>query len=297
MADLRNDLDEIVGPPVEVNDRVLSACRERNEFGGLVFELYKEAARLICAVGDTQHTVETRNQAVCVGLLVRISKLMVSVMKLSTDVEHGEAVQILNRCVLESSIDLQYLLKRGDDAVYDRFVKTGLRVERELYDTIHSNIRKRSGRELHIERNMLRSIKRTLDESGVRIEEIASRGGNWGGSFKDKLKTLGIEDAYPMLQGATSQSVHGSWSDLISNHLDAKETGYEPRYHHLTTDGKLLYPMALAATNAAKEYLDRFFDQAHVEFLSNRITDLQERLLKAETARPDWEPTTDTGEV
>ena len=68
-----------------------------------------------------------RNQAVSLGLLSRISKLMVSVVKLSSGEEHGETVQILNRCILESSVDLQYVLIRDDDKVYERFVYTGPR--------------------------------------------------------------------------------------------------------------------------------------------------------------------------
>ena len=51
----------------------------------------------------------TRDQAVCAGLLSRIAKIMVSVVKLSSGDEPGEVVQILYRCILESSVDLQYL--------------------------------------------------------------------------------------------------------------------------------------------------------------------------------------------
>ena len=93
------------------------------------------------------------DQAVCAGFLSRISKIMVSVAKLSSGEEHGEVVPILNRCILESSVDLQYLLKKNDDAVFERFVKVGLKSERELYDIIQKNITNRNGQELEIERD------------------------------------------------------------------------------------------------------------------------------------------------
>ena len=94
-----------------------------------------------------------RNQAVCAGFRSRISKIMVSVAKLSSGEEHGEVVPILNRCILESSVDLQYLLKKNDDSVFERFVKVGLKSERELYDIIQKNITNRNGQELEIERD------------------------------------------------------------------------------------------------------------------------------------------------
>ena len=63
-----------------------------------------------------------RNQAICAGLLVRISKYMLSVVKLSSDIEHGETVQALNRCIIESIVNVRYLLVKDSEAVYDRFV-------------------------------------------------------------------------------------------------------------------------------------------------------------------------------
>ena len=224
------------------------------------------------------------------GLLSRISKLMASVLKLSSDVEHGETVQILYRCMLESSIDLQYLLKKDDDTVFERFVKVGLKSERELYDIIQENIRNRNGQELEIERDMLLSIARTCEHSGIKIEDIDPRAGSWGGSFRDKMDAVGLGELYPIIQGMTSQAVHGSWSDLIRNHLNKGETRYEPKADHAQTEGKFFGPTALFATNAAKVYIDRFFDPREAEPLVHRLDDLQQRLALVEDSRPGWEP-------
>ena len=293
MTELQNEIEELLGPAVQVNDEVIRACQERNEFGGLSFALFKEAAGTVWVTCNAYYDEGNgptilRNQAVCLGLLSRISKLMASVLKLSSEVEHGETVQILYRCIPESSIDLQYLLKKDDDTVFERFIKVGLKSERELYDIIQENIR--NGQELEIERDMLRSIIRTCEDSGVKIEEINPRAGSWGGSYRDRMKEIGLAEGYPFFQGMSSQAVHGSWSDLLRNYLNKSETGYEPKADHTQTEGKFFGPTALFATNAAKVYIDRFFDPREAEPLVQRLDDLQRRMALVENSRPGWEP-------
>ena len=295
MTELRNEIEELLGPAIQVNDEVIRTCQERNEFGGLSFALYREATGLVWVTCNAfyeagEGSTMTRSQAVCMGLLSRISKLMASVLKLSSEVEHGETGQILDRCILESSIDPQYLLKKDDDTVFERFVKVGLKSERELYDIIQENIRNRNGQELEIERDMLRSITRTCEHSGMKIEEIDPRAGSWGGSYRDRMTEIGLGEGYPIFQGMTSQAVHGSWSDLIRNYLNKSDTGYEPKPDHTQTEGKLFGPTALFATNAAKVYIDRFFDQREAEPLVHKLDDLQQRLALVEDSRPGWEP-------
>ena len=295
MTELQNKIEELLGPAVQVNDEVIRACQERNEFGELSFALFKEAAGIVWVTCNPYYETGdgptmNRNQAVCAGFLSRISKIMVSVAKLSSGEEHGEVVPILNRCILESSVDLQYLLKKNDDAVFERFVKVGLKSERELYDIIQKNITNRNGQELEIERDMLLSIARTCEDSGVKIEELNSRPGSWGGSYKHRMKEIGLEEGYPILQGMTSQAVHGSWSDLIGNYLNKSDTGYKPKADHTQTEGKFFGLTAIFATNAAKAYLDRFFDSREAEPLVHRLDDLQKRLDLVEDSRPGWEP-------
>ena len=295
MAELQDKLDKLVGQSIRVDEEVLRTCREKGEFGELSFNLYREAIALVwvtCnAYGQTVSNGMslTRNQAVCAGLLSRVSRLMMSVLKLSSGTEHGETVPILSRCILESSIDLQFLLKKDDDTIYERFVETGLKGERELYDIIKCSIRQRNGRELEIEQSMLASINKVCEESGVKIEDIDPKAGSWGGSYRDRLKAIDLGDSYPILQGITSQSVHGSWSDLIRNYLNKCGSGYEPKPDHTQTDGNMFGPIALYATNAAKAYIRKYFDPTDAESFIQRLDDLQNRLAWVESSRPGWE--------
>ena len=47
MTELKSQIEELLGPAIQVNDEVIRACQERNEFGGLSFALYREATGLV----------------------------------------------------------------------------------------------------------------------------------------------------------------------------------------------------------------------------------------------------------
>lgn len=285
-----------MGPPVEITDEMLEACRADDQFGALVYELYKEAGGLVCIssavyFGDTADAIKLkRNQAICAGLLVRIAKYMVSAVKLSADIEHGETVHALNRCIIESTVNLRYLLLKDDDEVYDRFVKNSLVAERELYDVIQENIEERGGEQLAIEKSMLTSIEDTCEQSGIVVEEINPRPGSWGGSFRDKLTALGYDwPAYTVLERIPSHAIHGDWVDLVKYHLLSKGDGFEPNYDRLNTDGELLSPIGIFVVEAARDYLRKYFDLPDAEPLQQRLDSVQERLRRVESARQDWD--------
>ena len=293
-------LDEVMGQPVRVDEEILRACRETAKFGALSFDLYKEAAGIVWVACHTYYQTGDegislpRNQAICTGLLSRVAKLMLSVLKLASDTEHGETVQILSRCITESSVDLQFLLKHNDSAIYEKFVLTGLKGDRQLYDIIKHNIEQRNGQVFEIEQNMLASIHKRCEESGVQIEDVSPKAGSWGGNYRARLRALGLADGYPITQGLSSQSVHGSWSDLMGNYLNKNEGGYEPKPDHFQTDGEMFGPMSLFALSAAEAYIRKYFEPTDIETFVQRLDDLQNRLMLVEAARPGWElvPTT-----
>ena len=293
---LIDNIENLAGPPVQVTEGVLETCRSNGEFGPLIFELYKETARLVCVstgayFGPAGVEMKLdRNQAISAGLLVRISKYMLSVAKLCADIEHGETVEALNRCILESSVNLQYLLLKDDDKLYDRFVKSSLVAERELHDMIQENIQARGGEELVIERSMLSSLKSTFETSGVTAKEVDPKTGSWGGSFRDRLKALGFDwQAYTALERIPSHAIHGDWVDLVLNHLLRKEDGFEPNFDHLKTDGELLTPVGFFVIQAARQYLDKYFGRHTAEPLYERLESVEARLMKVETSREDWQ--------
>ena len=179
---------------------------------------------------------------------------------------------------------------KDSNAVYDKFVKNGLRAERELYDIIHENIESREGERLVIEQGMLKSILDKCESSGVAIDDINPKAGNWGGSFQDRVKALRLDErAYTILQRIPSHAIHGTWMDLLNNHLLPMENRFEPNFDHLQTDGELLMPVAFLVAEAAKEYLDKYIGRQAAKPLYERLESVQTRLMKVATATEDWQ--------
>ena len=291
-----DDIEGLIGSPLEVTEDLLKECQECGQFGAVIYELYKEAGRLVLlsSAAYMKYNEDTlkfeRNQAICAGLLVRMSKLMLSVVKLSADIEHGETVEVLNRCILESAVNLMYLLDKDDDRVYHKFVRNCLVAERELYYIIQGNVEARGGEILGIEQSMLRSINDTLDQSGVTVEEVDPKAGSWGGSLKDRLTAIGMDPlTYTIIGRMPSHAIHGDWVDLFLNHLLPKEDGFEPNWDHLSTDGKLLAPIAVLAARAAQKYLTKYFEQPESGLLYQRLECVQEKLMQVEFSRSDWQ--------
>src|SRR3989304_1834501 len=130
--------------------------------------------------------------------------------------------------ILESSTNLRFRLLKDEERFYDQFVEMSLGPERELYDVIQNNIKARSGVHLPIEDRMLRSIDRVCRLSGVTIEDVPVRAGDWGGGFRERLRALGEEGAYVLLMRIPSHAVHGTWVDLLLHHVEEKGDGFVP---------------------------------------------------------------------
>lgn len=264
-----------------------------DKINGLVFELYKEAVTVLNLAAhllDDAANVKggwPRNQAICAGLIVRISKFMLVVTQLSAKRDRADVVFALNRSILESAVNLEFLLTKNADAVFDQFVKFSLGPERELYDMIQAKIGERGGEVLPIEKRMLDSINGVCKRSGVKIEEVKQKYGDWGGGVKERLKALKKEEEYVAVQRLPSHAVHGTWVDLCMRHLeyDAKADVFLPDNSFTNVDARLLGPIATFVLQPTKLYLERFFSQVpDIAKLLERIKDLENRILEADAA-------------
>lgn len=257
----------------------------------VVFELYKEA---LSVVNLAAHLLDdaanakggwARNQAICGGLMIRISKFMLVVTQLSAKGDRADVVFALNRSILESAVNLEFLLTKNDDAVFDQFVKFSLGPERELYDIIQANIAERGGDVLPIEKRMLDSINRVCQGSGVKIEEVNQKYGDWGGGLRQRLKALNKEEQYVVVQRLPSHAVHGTWVDLCMRHLEYEPNSgvFLPDNSFADVDARLLAPIATFVLQPTKLYLERFFsDIPETAKLLERIEDLQNRIIEAD---------------
>lgn len=287
---------EHLSAPTEITEEILRTCTDQGSFTALALELYKETGFVlaICSHVFMAQSAEegalTRNQAICAGLLVRITKFMIAVSQLSTSGKRGEVILALNRSILESATNLRFLLLKNEQKFYDRFVYFSLGPERELYDLIQSNIAKRDGRTiLPIEQRMLNSIERVCRLAGVKIEDVDPNYREWAGGLRNRLRELGEEAYYVALQRVSSHAVHGTWVDLVLYHIKEKESGFVPDPTSSNSDPRLLCPICRLVLRAGRSYLESFFgDIRELRPLYRRIDDLQERIHKVDEVHEQW---------
>jgi hypothetical protein len=283
--------DEWVGPPVDV--KPVYDCKTLHESGGIAFDLYKEACRVVVFAAHLLDETSaarggfSRNQAICAGLMVKISKFMVAVIQLSTSDDRGEIVMALNRIILESTINLEFLIRSEDAKYFDQFVEYSLGPERDVYDQIQTNINARDGEVWDIEKRLLRSIHHICATSGMKIEEVQRKHRDWGENIRERLKVLGKESLYATAYRMPSHAIHGSWPDLLTGHLtyDEEHGVFRPDTKWTTVGARLLAPIALLVLEAIDPYLEKFFPAPLEEnLLRLRISDLHDRLLEADLA-------------
>lgn len=286
-------INALIGPPVEITDAILAECKQEADFTRLAHGLYSEAGRVlaVCScVGiatDPSMIAFKRNQAICVGLIVRITKLMSAVTRLASEGDRREVVLALSRCIFESATNARFLILKNDNALYDAYVQCSLGPEREFYDKVTAAIAARGGKALPIEERMLDSIQRMAKVSGLKIEDVPPGHREWGGSVRGRIQALGLPDhAYASTQRFPSHAVHGTWVDLLVNHLEQRptETGemeFGPNCNSGTTDERLLGPIALYTLDCGEAYLKHFFtDEPKSTLILDRVVDLRARIIK-----------------
>lgn len=287
-------VNELLLPVVQITDEVLSKCRQSGHFSEIAFELFKETASVAVVAANSfigfseDDNSLSRDQAICAGQLVRIGKFMLAIVQLTAETDRGEVVMVLNRCVAESAINLRFLIRKNAQRFYDEFVKSSLSPERELYDLVLKNIEER-GDKLPIEIRILGSIENTFRISGIAISEIGSKYKEWGGGLRNRLKALDMEEAYASIQRIPSHAVHGTWVDLILNHLEHKENGFAPNTSWRPVDPRYYLPTCLIVMEAITDYMNFFFGQLpELIPLYERIESLHERIRNLDKVHEEW---------
>lgn len=207
----------------------------------------------------------TRDEAICAGLVVRCSKLLRAYAGHFREQEF-EVCNYLMRGISESLVNLRFLLRFGSPEMLQRFRVLSFRGDKQMLTRIDDEIEARSGLVLPIEDRIRAAIERRLGQAEVRLDEVPDGGrARWGGTDKEKVEALDIEDLYSVLFVGSSAYVHGTWHELVTYHLrEAAEGGFEP-----DTAFAAVRPQSALA-------LCRFTCEALSEYLSLRFPEIEE---------------------
>lgn len=209
---------------------------------------------------------------------------MKSVLCLIDADDNDEAVFALTRLILETSFDIKYMVRYGDEELSSRFVNSGLKADVELFDDIARRVESRGGAEMPIERNMMASVERYVLASDTDMDAIRASKRNWGPNYRDRLTAIGEGEGYLYLQRMPSSAVHGDWSDLLRFHLEKVDQGFMPVEASVDVR-KLLSPSAVYVCEAALDYSLAYAPGS--EFITQSLTSFIDTLLRAEGESPD----------
>lgn len=160
-----NKIDEILPKYSEAD---IEKFDSEDQYMDAYVELLKQTIELIYRVVGLKYCdfngvpkKINKDEAVVGGNLTRLIKLNTSFLQ---NVCEGkvEICYILNRCIAETAINTKFLLIEGEDRVKRNYIKYSLITEKELWQTILTNVKDRSGDILPIEERMQRSIQIVL---------------------------------------------------------------------------------------------------------------------------------------
>lgn len=219
-----------VGIAPELPDRyqpdwaALETATNENPFMSTGVELLKEAVGLcVIVAGVIPEQPYDRDQAIRCGLLMRITRLAVAMLR-DTCVGDGEQQMSVSRQVLDSVSTLLYLLDDQNGDRHKSYVEDSLLAERELLRNIQQR-QKDTGEVLPIEERMRRSIEESAKAAGIDPLMVPSRKKIGWPSAEVRARELGSTaySAYRMGSGA----LHGTWHTVYRHHLRAVEGGFE----------------------------------------------------------------------
>jgi len=273
-------------------------CRENNDFMPILFEWYRYTVLLCNTLASvSRHSPAVRQMpalhyAILTGLLNRCSRLMLSNIRLSIMKKYGETTRLLDRCIVESAIIVQWLCHKESADYFKRYLADSLKSDLKLKYQIQQNIAEREGDIFVIENRMLSSIQNCIDSTGLSEEQIR--------------KTKKLPDLWSMCselnismefyignQRMGSHEVHGTWTSLRNNYLRQDEQGdYSLRDHDVPPHENQFMAIPLVVL----ETLERFFkyivpNPADREPVGVILADATSELVKLthEIVSPDFE--------
>lgn len=246
-------------PPISIDWDAIERASERWPFDRLGWELIARAGqvgeRVIDATGVDDKEGRrglTLDEAVIGGLFVRMTKLVRGLFDASQSDEY-EVPQVVARCVVETAVNIRWLLKEDDAEEYRRFRADSFVTWRKLLSRLEP-----TGDEVldGTSERVRRNVEGELKAAGLTWEDVPKSSGSWGrGSFRQRLAELGLEDLYDSLFATHSYYVHGSWHELRTFHLKTEdgETQLDPTYGELAPTTS--YEVTITSLQAARDYV------------------------------------------
>lgn len=274
-------------PPLpSFNEETWAEAKKTKDYRPILFDLYRYVGLVTLTCAEIHpssadiRSIPELNRAVLAGLLCRCCRLMLASIKLSDEDRFGETLAILQRCIAESAFRVRWLCKKNDQTCFDQYLADGLRKEIDLRNLIRTNIERRGGETLPIEKRMMDSTGRMLEESGMTEVRVSST--KQMPKFNTICTDIGLGDLYLAVQKLGSHSIHGNWPDVLMYYVSKQEDGIFALQDHNSPPhaNQYLYP-SLFVLSATKDYLDYIAGHKWtIDKLAPELLEVEQLLLK-----------------
>ena len=221
------------------------------------------------------------DDAPILGLLVRTWKLLKLVIWIYTE-DSAEYAAVAERSLIEVAVTATYLL-RSDGLTMEDYRRCSYRNRFKMLKEAASGAdyyRSKPGRRL------LRSINEKLASEGLDEDSFEEQTRNdWrlgGKTFRQIFEEVMGEGLYAVAYGAASESVHGSWQDVLGYSLQGDVArGFSPLYEPILVNVGNVSMIVPFATLPFREWAKRVrLDEPYIEEVLDFIDRLNVRLLE-----------------
>jgi hypothetical protein len=268
---------------IHINPLEIEKYNNEDDFMNLAVELFKEIGMITSILShayrmdkNIQPRNWTRNEAILGGLMIRIVKLQIGMLQQTCE-NRLELCFILMRCLIESIINLRYLIKKSKEESYQEYIEYSLRVEKKLFDEIEENVLIR-GHELPIETRMKNSINESFKKSGIDLTNLKNTR-SWGGNLYQRADYIGMGRAYLNLYSLPSHTIHGNWEDLLRFHIEEVNDKFKPSSSWKLPRPQIILFVSVFSAYACLDYLfEALPESADRDFLEDYILDCIEKI-------------------
>jgi Family of unknown function (DUF5677) len=279
-------IDEFEYEPFEIDEAVLGSATDEEPFAHAAFELHRDLGKSLVLVAGALRLDEageprglTLDEAVLAGLIVRCMKLQHGILG-SAAPQRLELVNFFMRGIVESAVNLRYLLLENSPELFERFRRYSLRTDAALRRRIETNIVERGDEPWPIELRMLEGIARAFELSGVDPGEVdPDDRSDWAGSIYRRFEAVDLKELYVAFFSVQSHYTHGNWHDLFAYHLGRTEDGkWMPAVQWSPVRPQPLLASLTVLASAATDYLvDVAEPSPDRDVLYDRITTVYEK--------------------
>lgn len=267
-------------PPLELDDLEIIGADEDPYIGCLVTLGNCVRLHLVIAASLIPlRPLPWRDEAVLMGSMTRIHKLYDSIVFLISK-DRLEIASVLLRPLMDTVLNLLFLIEHGTDSDYAKFVKSSLAYDKRFLENIQQR-RQREGRldqEWEIERRMRESVEARFAQAGYSLDDIEWKDRQLFGDTSAKARKLNLEELYEIGFRTGSYSIHGTWQDLYLYQFDDEDGVLHPHLHYHQARPQILELATTLALYAARQYVLHVYADEAESFVSRlqEIHDWQE---------------------